>query len=163
MLEKIRRLQQVSNEETTEITVSLPDGSLRALPKGATGRDLAHTIGSRLERNAVAIEVAGELHDLGYQLLAGETVRVITSNTEEGRQVLRHSTAHVLAQAVVALWPGAKFAIGPFIADGFYYDFDLPDGQRFSDEDLERIEAKMREIIAEDQAFTREELSYEDG
>ena len=153
----------MSDVAATEISVSLPDGSQRSIREGATGLDLARSIGSRLAKDAVAIEVGGHEHDLGYRLSEGDAVRVITTTSEEGRQVLRHSTAHVLAQAVTALWPGAKFAIGPFIADGFYYDFDLPDGQRFSDEDLERIEAKMREIIVEDQAFTREELSYEDG
>ena len=153
----------MSNEAATEISVSLPDGSQRSIPKDSTGLDLARSIGSRLAKDAVAIEVDGNEHDLGYHLSEGDVVRVITAGTQEGRQILRHSTAHVLAQAVTSLWPGAKFAIGPFIADGFYYDFDLPDGQRFSDEDLERIEATMREIVAEDQAFTREELSYEDG
>ena len=77
----------------------------------------------------------------------------LTAESGAGRAVLRHSTAHVLAQAVLRLWPGARYAIGPVIADGFYYDFELPGGAQFSDEDLERIEATMREIIAEDQPF----------
>ncbi len=151
------------NDAVKEISVSLPDGSTRVIPEGSTGLDVARSIGSRLAKDAVAVEVNGSERDLGYPLAEGDVVRVITAGTEEGRQILRHSTAHVLAQAVTALWPGAKFAIGPFIADGFYYDFDLPDGQRFNDEDLERIEAKMREIVSEDQKFTREELSYPDG
>ena len=71
--------------------------------------------------------------------------------------MLRHSTAHVLAQAVLRLWPGAKYAIGPVIEDGFYYDFELPGGAHFTDEDLVRIEATMREIMAEDQPFIRHE------
>src|ERR671923_2202920 len=75
--------------------------------------------------------------------------------------ILRHSTAHVMAQAVCDLWPAAKYAIGPPIEDGFYYDFDLP--EPLTPEDLERIEARMREIVAEDQPFRREELSQEDG
>ena len=77
--------------------------------------------------------------------------------------MLRHSTAHVLAQAVTDLFPGAGYAIGPAIADGFYYDFELPDGGHFSDDDLERIEARMREIVAEDQPFVRDELGREEG
>ena len=125
--------------------------------------DLARSIGSRLAKDAVAIEVNGNQYDLGRVLADGDIVRIITADSELGRQVLRHSTAHVLAQAVTSLWPGAKFAIGPFIADGFYYDSDLPDGHRFTDTDLERIDVKMREIVSEDQSFTREELSYEDG
>ena len=83
---------------------------------------------------------------------------LITADTDDGRHVLRHSTAHVMAQAVTQLYPGAKFSIGPAIEDGFYYDFDLPGGQTFSDEDLDAIDARMREIIAADQPFTRDEL-----
>jgi threonyl-tRNA synthetase len=90
-------------------------------------------------------------------------VAIVTASSDEGRHILRHSTAHVMAQAVLQLWPGAKFAIGPPIQDGFYYDFDLPGGATFSDEDLERIEARMREIVAEDQPFIREEHSVEEG
>ena len=88
---------------------------------------------------------------------------MITEDSDGGRAVLRHSTAHVLAQAVLQLWPGAHYAIGPSIADGFYYDFELPGGATFSDDDLERIEEKMRAIMAEDQPFVREEHTVEDG
>ena len=77
--------------------------------------------------------------------------------------MLRHSTSHLMAQAVFDLFPGAKYAIGPAIADGFYYDFELPDGQHFSDTDLERIEARMREIVAEDEPFVREEYDFDRG
>ena len=87
----------------------------------------------------------------------------MTADSDEGRYVLRHSTAHVMAQAVCDLFPGAKYAIGPPIADGFYYDFELPGGAHFSDDDLERIEARMREIVAESQPFRREEYSKEEG
>ena len=87
----------------------------------------------------------------------------MTADTDEGRVVLRHSTAHVLAQAVRRLWPGAAYAIGPAIADGFYYDFDLPDAARFSDEDLGRIESEMRAIMAEAQPFVREEHTISEG
>ena len=80
-----------------------------------------------------------------------------------GREVLRHSTAHVMAQAVTDLFPGAKYAIGPAIEDGFYYDFELPDGAHFTDDDLERIEARMREIVKADQPFVREEVDRDDG
>ena len=88
---------------------------------------------------------------------------VITADTEAGRHILRHSTAHVLAQAVTDLWPGAHYAIGPPIEDGFYYDFELPGGQHFSEDDLSRIEARMRAIVAEDQPFTREEHTVAEG
>ena len=88
---------------------------------------------------------------------------IVTGDTEAGREVLRHSTAHVLAQAVRRLWPGAKYAIGPVIENGFYYDFELPDGAHFSDDDLERIDAEMRAIIKEDQPFVRHEHDLEEG
>jgi threonyl-tRNA synthetase len=146
-----------------EITVILPDGTERRVPKGTTGLQLAELIGRRLAAAAVAVEVDGELRDLGRPLDDGAKVRIVTGETEEGRAVLRHSTAHVMAQAVTRLWPGARFAIGPPIADGFYYDFELPGGARFSDADLERIEAAMREIVAEAQPFVRDELSVADG
>jgi threonyl-tRNA synthetase len=143
--------------------VSLPDGSTRDLPDGATPADLAASIGRGLAKAAVAAVVNGAETDLGAPLHDGDQVAIVTSNTDDGRKVLRHSTAHVMAQAVCDLFPGAKYAIGPPVEDGFYYDFDLPDGARFSEEDLGRIEVRMREIVGEDQAFVREELSREEG
>ena len=88
---------------------------------------------------------------------------VVTAASEARPRILRHSTAHVMAQAVTRLWPGARYAIGPAIEDGFYYDFELPGGAHFSEDDLARIEATMREIIAEDQRFVREEHSVDEG
>jgi len=145
------------------ISIRLPDGSSRELPSGATTGDLAAAIGARLAKAAVAAKVDGHEVDLGVPLTDGAEVAIITANTPEGRHVLRHSTAHVMAQAVTQMWPGAKFAIGPAIEDGFYYDFDLPDGATFNEDDLERIEARMREIIESDQAFVREEHSIDEG
>ena len=138
------------------VTTTLPDGSTVALDEGATHADLAAAIGPRLAAAAIAAERDGELVDLTAPVADGATVRVLTPETAQGRDVLRHSTAHVLAQAVLRLWPGARYAIGPVIADGFYYDFELPGGAHFSDDDLERIEAVMREIVGEDQPFVRE-------
>ncbi|MEA2900413.1 MAG: threonyl-tRNA synthetase [Actinomycetota bacterium] len=146
-----------------EISVTLPDGSARRLPAGATAGDLAASIGRGLAKAAVAATVDGRQADLTTPLPDGAAVAIITSNTDEGRYVLRHSTAHVLAQAVTDLFPGAKYAIGPAIEDGFYYDFALPGEARFTDDDLVRIEGRMREIVAEDQPFVREELSREEG
>jgi threonyl-tRNA synthetase len=124
---------------------------------------LAASIGRGLAKAAVAAVVNGAQADLGSPLHDGDTVAIVTTTSDEGRYVLRHSTAHVLAQAVCDLFPGAKYAIGPPVEDGFYYDFDLPGDARFSDDDLSRIEARMREIVAEDQPFVREELSREQG
>ena len=146
-----------------QISVSLPDGSTRVLEKGATTADLAVSIGSRLAKDALAAIVDGNEVDLNTPLSDGATVAIITPATDEGRHVLRHSTAHVLAQAVTQLWPGAKFAIGPPIADGFYYDFDLPGGAHFTDDDLARIEDRMRDIVKADQPFVREEHTVDEG
>jgi threonyl-tRNA synthetase len=142
----------------SEIRITLPDGSERAYPEGATGADVATSIGSRLAKAAVAARVDGDEWDLGRPLPDGAHVSIITADTDAGRHVLRHSTAHVMAQAVTQLYPGAKFSIGPAIEDGFYYDFDLPDGKTFSDDDLAAIEARMGEIVAADQPFVRDEL-----
>jgi threonyl-tRNA synthetase len=146
-----------------QIDVTLPDGSTRELPAGSTGADLATSIGRRLAQAAVAVDVDGHSSDLTTPLPDGAHVSVITDSSPEGRHVLRHSTAHVLAQAVTDLWPGAQYAIGPAIEDGFYYDFDLPGHQHFSEGDLERIEARMREVIAADQPFVREEHTVPEG
>ncbi len=145
------------------ITINLPDGSPRELPEGATASVLAASIGSRLARAAVAATVDGVERDLDAPLPDGATVAIVTAESPAGRHVLRHSTAHVLAQAVTDLWPGARFAIGPPIEDGFYYDFDLPGGAHFTEADLGRIEERMRAIVAEGQPFVREEHSVADG
>jgi threonyl-tRNA synthetase len=141
-----------------EITIALPDGSQRSLPEGATATTLAQSIGSRLAKAAVAAVVDGEEWDLDRALPDGATVAVVTADSDDGRHVLRHSTAHVMAQAVTQLFPGAKFSIGPAIADGFYYDFELPGGRTFSEADLADIEAQMQKIISADQPFVRDEL-----
>src|SRR4051794_13498160 len=143
----------------SNITVTLPDGSPRELPEGSTSLDLASSIGRGLAKSAVAAVVDGAETDLTRPLRDGSKVAIVTDATEEGRHVLRHSTAHVMAQAVTRLFPGAKYSIGPAIENGFYYDFELPGGETFSDEDLAAIEAEMREIVKADQPFVRSEMS----
>ena len=146
-----------------DITITLPDGSPRSLPQGATATTVAESIGSRLAKAAVAAVVNGAEWDLGRELPDGAALAIITGDSDEGRHVLRHSTAHVMAQAVTQLFPGAKFSIGPAIENGFYYDFELPGGKTFSDDDLASIEAKMAEIVKADQPFVRDELSPADA
>jgi threonyl-tRNA synthetase len=145
------------------IEVQLPNGSTRTLEDGARALDVARSIGPRLAKDALAASVNGDVTDLSHALASGDVVAIITPASETGRDILRHSTAHVLAQAVLRLWPGAHYAIGPAIRDGFYYDFALPHGAHFSDDDLVRIEAEMRAIVAEDQPFLRAEYSIEEG
>jgi threonyl-tRNA synthetase len=145
------------------LTVKLPDGSARELPAGSTSADLAASIGSRLAKAALAAVVDGAEADLNLPLVDGATVGIITADSDAGRHVLRHSTAHVLAQAVTQLFPGAKFSIGPAIEDGFYYDFDLPDGRTFSESDLAAITEKMKGIVKADQPFVRSEVGVDEA
>lgn len=142
----------------TQVSVLLPDGSQRALDDGATVADLASSISRGLAKVAIAAEVNGEQRDLSTSVHDGDRVRIITVDTDEGRHVLRHSTAHVMAQAVIDLYPGAKYTIGPAIENGFYYDFDLG-GRAFTEDDLQRVEDRMREIVKANQPFVRSVVS----
>jgi threonyl-tRNA synthetase len=130
------------------------DGRAIELPQG-------EPVGSALDDGAIAVRVGGELRDLSTVPEGDADVEPVDATTEEGLHILRHSTAHVLAQAVCRLKPGAKYAIGPPIENGFYYDFDLD--EPFGAEDLPAIEAAMRDIVAEDLPFVREELSREEA
>jgi threonyl-tRNA synthetase len=145
------------------VNVKLPDGSQREYPRGVTAADIAASIGKRLAKDAIAAKVDGEWVDLDRPVEHDAAVTIVTPDSPDGREVLRHSTAHVMAQAVTDLFPGARYAIGPAIADGFYYDFELPDRRHFTEDDLGRIEARMREIVAADQPFTREEVDRDEG
>ncbi len=147
----------------SEITVTLPDGSTRALPAGATGTDLAAEIGPGLAKAAVIIVVDGEERDLMAPLCDGQTVSIVVADSDQGMHTIRHSTAHVMAQAIQEIWPGTQLAIGPPIEHGFYYDVELPGEKTLSEDDLDAIDAKMREIIAADQPFERHELSIAEG
>lgn len=141
-----------------ELNVALPDGSQLAFAPGVSLTTVAEAIGPRLARAALAAEVDGELRDLSACLDRDAAVRFVTWADAEGQRVYRHSTAHVMAQAVQRLFPEAKVTIGPALDDGrFYYDFDVP--EPFGPDDLAAIEAEMARVIAEDQPFRREELS----
>ncbi|MGE0881416.1 MAG: threonine--tRNA ligase [Acidimicrobiia bacterium] len=148
---------------SAEITITLPDGSLRSLPTGATAADLAASIGRGLAKSAIAAKVDGVDYDLNRPLPDGASVGIVTVDSDDGREVLRHSTSHVLAQAVTRLFPGAKFAYGPAVEDGFYYDFELPGNATFTEDDLAVIEAEMRNIIAADQPFVRREVPADEA
>src|SRR6266704_1283376 len=145
----------------SEIQVVLPDGSKKTLPAGATGADLAKAIGPGLAKAALAIRVDGEVRDLQRPLPDGVKVSILTDKDPNALDVLRHSSAHVLATAVRQLFPTAQIGFGPPIEDGFYYDFDI--GRPFTPEDLEAIEKKMAEVTKQDYLFTREEVSREEA
>ena len=141
-----------------EISITLPDGSQKVLAAGSTAGDMAASIGSGLAKAAVIASVNGVERDLNWRLADGDDVAIVVQESDRGLYTLRHSTTHVLAQAVLDLFPGATFAIGPPIEDGFYYDFQLPGGATFVPDDLDRLDARMREIIAEQQPFIRDEI-----
>jgi threonyl-tRNA synthetase len=141
------------------ITVKLPDDSPLELNDGATGADAAAAIGPRLAEDALGLRVNGELRDLAAPLPDGAEIEIVTPGDDpDALWLLRHDTAHVMATAVLDLWPGTKVSIGPPIADGFYYDFEFPDGAAPSESDLDRIQEAMREHIAADEPFERSEL-----
>lgn len=139
------------------ISITLPDGSVKQYDQGTTAMDVAKDLGGRIGREAIVAEFNGRLVDLSRPLVESGSLRLLTAEDPKGLEVLRHSTAHVMAQAVRRLIPDAKLAIGPPIANGFYYDFDLP--EPLSSEQLAQIEDVMREIIKEDYAFTRSDMS----
>ncbi|HEY7133834.1 MAG TPA: threonine--tRNA ligase [Acidimicrobiia bacterium] len=143
------------------ITVTFPDGSSREYPAGSTPADVAASLGRRLAKDALAAKADGTWIDLDRPLTDDVALEIVTPTTDDGREVLRHSSAHVMAQAVTDLFPGAMYAIGPAIADGFYYDFELPGGAHFTDDDLGRVETRMREIVRDDQPFVREDLGFD--
>ena len=142
------------------IAVVLPDGSRKELPAGATGADLAAAIGPRLAKVALAVRVDGELRDLSRPLPDGAQVAIVRDQDAEALDLMRHSAAHVMAQAVMDLYGQdvVRLGIGPTIRTGFYYDFDFTDGRRLKEEDLAAIEARMRQIVKDDEAFVREEV-----
>ena len=141
------------------ISVTLPDGSVRELAMGTTALELAEDIGSRLAREALVAEINGTLSDLTTPMTTDATVTFHTFDSEQGKEVYRHTAAHIMAQAVQRLRPDAKVTIGPAIDDGFYYDFDT---EPFKPEDLTAVEKEMRKIAKENHATQRAEMSRED-
>src|SRR3954467_9000545 len=136
----------------------LPDGSRKELADRATGADLAASIGAGLARAALAVKVDGEVRDLARPLPDGATVEIVTDRSPDSLELIRHDAAHVLAAAVLELYPGVKISIGPPIEHGFYYDFDFPDGTTLTDADFARVEERMRDHVAADERFERDEL-----
>jgi threonyl-tRNA synthetase len=150
---------QHQNQQTvipmSSVALTLPDGSQRVFDHAVSGMELATTIGAGLAKAALAIKVDGELWDLARPIDRNATVAIITAKSPEALDLIRHDAAHIMAEAVQTLFPGTQVTIGPAIENGFYYDFarDTP----FSTDDLAAIEAKMREIVAADRPFLREE------
>src|SRR5215212_9815823 len=144
--------------------VTLPDGTELKLEDGATGADAARAIGEGLARAALGVRQNGELRDLSAPLEDGKPIEIVTGRSGgDALWLIRHDAAHVLAAAVMELYPGVKISIGPPIEDGFYYDFEFPEGVKLSEDDFERIETKMREHIAADEHFERTDVPVDDA
>ncbi len=144
------------------MTVTLPDGSRLELPEGATGHDAASAIGPGLAKAAVAVRVGDEIRDLARPLADGDAIQIVTSKSgDDYLYVMRHSAAHVMAEAVQTVVPGAKFGFGPPIEDGFYYDFDLP--RPLTEDDFPAIEAEISRIISAKAPFQRSVMSVADA
>ena len=141
----------------SDITIKLPDGTQKVMPSDTTALGLASSISRNLAKAAVSAVIDGREVDLSTVLNDGNVVQIITVDSDAGRHVLRHSTAHVMAQAVLQMYPGAKYTIGPAIENGFYYDFDLGD-RVFTEDDLSLVENTMRKIISANQPFVRSEI-----
>jgi len=145
------------------LRITLPDGSPLELADGASAADAAAAIGPRLAKAAIAARIDGQLVDVAHAVREGDEVTILTLPSDEpaALDVLRHSTSHVMAQAVLSLLPGAKYAIGPTIENGFYYDFELP--EPIADADLARLEQEMARIVSQNLPVTRHELSVDEA
>src|SRR5216117_712742 len=144
--------------------VLLPDNSELELPDGATGLDAARAIGPKLAEQAVVVRTNGRVQDVRLPLEDGQPIQFVTTrdkNDPDALYVLRHSSAHLLAEAVRRLYPGVKLAIGPPIENGFYYDFQFPEA--ISETDLARIEEEIRRELAEGRSWKREEVSADEA
>jgi threonyl-tRNA synthetase len=137
--------------------ITLPDGSILNAADGTTVKQLAEQIGAGLAKASIAAKINGQLVDLATTLTGDVNVRIITPKDKEGLEIMRHSCAHIMAEAICSIWPATKLVYGPTVEDGFYYDIDLDEPIRPTD--FERIEKKMSEIISADRPFIRKELS----
>jgi threonyl-tRNA synthetase len=137
--------------------VELPDGSTLEIADGTTARQLAEQIGPGLAKAAVAAELNGQLADLSTPITADAAVQIITLKDSQGLEIMRHSCAHIMAEAICSIWPDAKLVYGPTVENGFYYDIELDESIRPAD--FARIEEKMREIIRADKPFVRDEMT----
>ncbi|MDE8703288.1 threonine--tRNA ligase [Adlercreutzia equolifaciens] len=145
------------------MNIVLPDGSTKELQDGATVADVAASIGAGLAKAALAGIVNDEPVDLTAPVADGDSVAIVTAKSDEGLELLRHSTAHIMAAALTDLYGDVKFGVGPAIENGFYYDVELPEGVTVSPDDFERIEARMAEIVAADEPFVRRQVTRDEA
>src|SRR5699024_6780995 len=143
------------------VNITFPDGNEKAFEDGITGEEIAQSISPGLRKQAVAIHMDGEPVDLKTPLYQDGTIAIITYRDQEGIEIMRHSTAHLMAQAIKRLYKDAKFGVGPVIEEGFYYDIDME--EKITPEDLPKIEKEMQRIIDENLAIVRKEVSREEA
>ena len=137
------------------IDITLPDGSVRQFEAGVSGYDVAASISEGLARNALSVRVNGEVRDLARPITENAKVEILTWNDPAGKATFWHSSAHLLAEALEALYPGVKLGIGPSIENGFYYDIDLGEGRTISTDDFPKIEQKMVELAKKKSQYVR--------
>src|SRR3989344_1328850 len=144
------------------INITLPDGSVRQYSKGTTSLQVAQSISEGLARNVLSAKINGEVWDATRPLNNDCKLQLLTWNDDDGKQTMWHSSAHLMAEALEALYPGSKFAIGPAVENGFYYDVDFGD-KTFSLDELEAVEAKMLELARKNSVYERKEVSKADA
>ena len=145
----------------SEILVTLPDGSKKSLPMHSTAEDVAGTIGKGLQKAGIAARFNGELVDYRRPLTEDGTIDIITKDSDEALEILRHSAAHIMAQAIKRLHPNVHFGVGPAIKNGFYYDTDME--EQLQEEELPKIEKEMMEIVKANYPFERRVVSREEA
>ncbi len=146
-----------------EIRITLPDNSVKTFDHEPTALEVALTIGPRLAKETLGVKIGNdpEVHDFRLPLKDGSKISLVTTKSPEAVEVIRHSAAHVMAQAVQSLWPDVKVTIGPVIENGFYYDFDSP--RNFTEEDFTKIEKRMEEIVKGDYPLVRKNMPVDEA
>jgi threonyl-tRNA synthetase len=146
----------------SEVKIILPDNSVKTFDHEPTGLEVALSIGARLAQDTLGVRVnKGEIQDLRFKIPSESKIELITTKSKDANEVIRHSAAHIMAQAVQSIWPEVKVTIGPVVDMGFYYDFDSP--RNFSEEDFEKIEKKMQEIISKDYPLVRRDVNIDEA
>lgn len=145
------------------ITITFPDSTQKTFESGISGYEIASSISEGLARNAVGIFVNDVPYDLSRPITTDATIRIVTFNDAEGKEIYWHSSAHLLAEALESLYSGVKFGIGPPIEQGFYYDVDLPEGVKITTEDIGKIEQRMKELVKANSPFVRKEVTWDEA
>ncbi|MBP7508669.1 MAG: threonine--tRNA ligase [Prolixibacteraceae bacterium] len=145
------------------INITLPDGSIKQYENQVTGLEIANSISPRLAADVLSVSVNGEIWDLNRTITSDAEIKLYKWDDKEGKHAFWHSSAHVMAEAIEALYPGTKFGIGPTIENGFYYDVDLPQGVAIAEKDFDALEKKMTELVRQKSDITRTDISKEDA